>query len=821
MKGLRANKSPRMSLCNNLNWASLVDDGVVLCKSGAFLAGYVFKGADIASMTGSERNYILGRMNAALARFDNGWAIWMDATRLATENYSPPHKSHFPDPISSLIEEERRKSFEKQDTHFQTEYALILSYTPPIRLKTKLNDLVWEKKEKNQQDVTGQTIEYFNKSLEDFEDSLASVLVLRRMRSYENQINGQSILKDELVNYLNFCLTGNSTEINLSPCAMYLDSYLGKDFWTGDTPRIDNKYVCCISITGFPDVSWPNILSSLETMPFAYRWSTRFIYLDSIEALKEIRTVEKKWKLKVRGLISALFNKETGRINRDALSMVQQTEEATTDVQSDRTRFGFYSSVFSLMGEDREFLLSTARELVKELRALGFEGRIETINAVEAWFGSLPGHAVSNLRRPLASTLNLACVLPLSSLWAGAHYNPSPLFPDKSPPLMYCSTQGSTPFRFNLHVGDLGHTLIFGPTGAGKSVLLNILAAQFRRYRGKGGEEASITAFDKGRSMKTLVKACGGTFIDIGAEGTSLQLSPLQRLDTVSDITWASEWIETCFELQSKQSPTPAQRGEIYRALTLLKGANDRSLTSFCSQIQNQEVKESLKNYTLSGSLGYLIDSQNEGLKESAFTVFEIETLMGLGEKNLIPILLYLFRRFELSLKGQPALLILDEAWLMLGHPVFREKIREWLKVLRKSNCAVVLATQSLSDAARSGIFDVLIESCPTKILLPNEEADKSGTSDYPGPCDLYTMMGLNQMEISLLKNAVKKKHYYYTSPEGKRVFELALGPKALSFVGVSDKETLAHLDKLEKKHGEQWPFKWLEERGLAGCESQ
>ena len=85
-----------------------------------------------------------------------------------------------------------------------------------------------------------------------------------------------------------------------------------------------------------------------------------------------------------------------------------------------------------------------------------------------------------------------------------------------------------------------------------------------------------------------------------------------------------------------------------------------------------------------------------------------------MGDRNLIPVLLYLFRRIEKRLTGEPSLLILDEAWLMLGHPVFRDKIREWLKVLRKANCAAVLAPQSISDADRSAIIDVLKEICPT-----------------------------------------------------------------------------------------------------------
>jgi type IV secretion system protein TrbE len=146
---------------------------------------------------------------------------------------------------------------------------------------------------------------------------------------------------------------------------------------------------------------------------------------------------------------------------------------------------------------------------------------------------------------------------------------------------------------------------------------------------------------------------------------------------------------------------------------------------------------------------------------------------------------------------------------------VFREKIRHWLKELRKKNCAVILATQSLSDAMQSKIYDVLLESCPTKIFLPNEEADKQGTTEHPGPRDLYTMMGLNSTEIQIIKTATKKRQYYYMSPEGRRLFDLGLGPIALSFVSISDKERLTHLKQLKKQHGLNWPWVWLKERGV------
>jgi type IV secretion system protein TrbE len=125
------------------------------------------------------------------------------------------------------------------------------------------------------------------------------------------------------------------------------------------------------------------------------------------------------------------------------------------------------------------------------------------------------------------------------------------------------------------------------------------------------------------------------------------------------------------------------------------------------------------------------------------------------------------------------------------------------------------LDIQSLSDAARSGLLDVLLESCPTKILLPNEEADKGGSAQVIGPRDLYTLVGLNETEIDILKTSVKKRHYYYTSPEGRRLFELGLGPVALAFTSVSSREDLARVRALIAEYGPLWTRHWLAERGV------
>ena len=193
----------------------------------------------------------------------------------------------------------------------------------------------------------------------------------------------------------------------------------------------------------------------------------------------------------------------------------------------------------------------------------------------------------------------------------------------------------------------------------------------------------------------------------------------------------------------------------------------------------------------------------------SDFCTFEIEDLMNLNTKYSLPVLLYLFRRIEKNLTGQPSVIILDEAWLMLSNDVFKQKIREWLKVLRKANCAVIMATQSLSDASNSGILDVITESTATKIFLANVYASDENN------LELYKSMGLNKRQIEIISSMIPKRQYFYMSEKGRRLFELALGPLTLAFVGASDKDSIARIKELENKYGPEWVNEWLLDRNV------
>jgi type IV secretion system protein VirB4 len=380
---------------------------------------------------------------------------------------------------------------------------------------------------------------------------------------------------------------------------------------------------------------------------------------------------------------------------------------------------------------------------------------------------------------------------------------------------LQAATTGSTPFRLNLHVDDVGHTLILGPTGAGKSTLLAMLASQFERYK-----NSQVFVFDKGMSMFVLTAACGdAVHYNIGALAEEGGFCPLADLDSEEDRGWASEFLLSLLGLQLEDNKSDSLRAEdrtlVREAVNILAGATssaeERSMTAFISTVQSDMVRKLLSYYQIgSGAAGDFLDGKKNTLQYKSLVTFELEELMQYGKNIVVPVLLFLFRQVEKRLTGRPALLIIDEAWLALGNPVFSGKIKEWLKTLRKANCAVVLATQSVSDIAESPITSALVESCPTKIFLPNPEARSEQESE------LYRkIFGLNEKQIQLISTAIRKRHYYLVSPAGRKLFELGLGPVALSFVGAGAKEDIALAAGLREKFGETWPFEWLKARGL------
>src|SRR4051812_1264594 len=782
---------------------ALVDDGVLLQQDGSLLTAWSFRGPDMMSASASEMSSLSARLNQCL-RLGSGWMVQCDAIRTRAPGYPDP--GAFADPVTAVIDDERRQQFMAEGAHFESEYFLSLTYLPPLEAEEKIKGWMFDGNRAYSSSRTAeQVLERFRSRVDMFENVFGALFQTDRLKGVTlTDEFGDSHTHDQLLRYIRRCVTGLDHPFALPEFPLFLNELLSaEDFYAGIEPKIGRKYIRVIAIDGFPRMSSPGILRELDALPIEYRWNTRAILIDPEDARNILDMHRKKWRSKVRGWKDQILRTQSGAVNLHAQAMAVDAEEAMGVAASGDVQFAQYAANIICLDEDLDHLYENTRKVMKTVQNLGFSCRVETVNAVEAWRGSLPGDGYCNVRRVMLHTLNLADMLPITSVWAGLKHNPSALMPKNSPPLLFAATSGATPFRVNLHVSDLGHTLIVGPSGAGKSTLLSLIAAQWFRY-----DRAQVFAFDRGYSIWMLTAAAGGEFYDLAGPKTNLAFCPLRDIDDDADLAWAVGWVESLCELSGLRV-APRHRNALSDAMMQLRFSPTRTLTEFAANVQDLDIRDALQHFTVAGPLGSLLDAETDSLGSGRMLSFETENLLQLDDKAVIPVLLYLFRRIEQRLNGSPTLILLDEAWSYLQHQLFRERLRDWLKTMRRKNATVVMATQQISDIANSDIADVVLENCPTKILLPNSE------SRTPSSRIFYNRVGLNERELEILELSIPKKHYYVVSAIGRRLIDLGIGPVTLSWVGVNGREERQLAEAVIKRYGGSWRAEWLRLKGL------
>ncbi|MCK1421588.1 conjugal transfer protein TrbE [Bradyrhizobium sp. 180] len=794
MMNLAEYRRSNTRLADFLPWAALVDEGVILNKDGSFQRTARFRGPDLDSSVPAELVAVAGRLNNALRRLGSGWAVFVEAQRHSAGRYPP---DTFPDVASALVDAERKAQFEEAGSHYESSYYLTFLYLPPAESAAVAERLLYEGSHR----AAGADA---REVLAGFVDRTGRVLQL-----VEGFMPECGWLDDEqTLTYLHSTVSTKRHRVRVPEIPMYLDALLADQSLTGGLePMLGEAHLRVLTLVGFPTATTPGILDDLNRLAFPYRWSTRAIMLDKTDATKLLTRIRRQWFAKRKSIAAILkevmTNEASALLDTDAHNKAMDADSALQELGSDQIAQVFVTATVTVWDGDPRAADEKLRLAEKVVQGRDFTCMAETVNAVEAWLGSLPGQTYANVRQPPVSTLNLAHMIPLSAVWAGEvrdhHLN--------APPLFFGKTEGSTPFRFSLHVGDVGHTMVIGPTGAGKSVLLALMALQFRRYR-----EAQIFAFDFGGSIRASAIATGGDWHDLGGALESsefVSLQPLAGIDDVGERGWASDWIASILT-RERIEVTPETKDHVWSALTSLASApvKERTLTGFSVLLQSNALKRALQPYCLGGPYALLLDGEYERLGEASVQVFETDGLIGTSVAPAV--LAYLFHRIEDRFDGRPTLLIIDEGWLALDDADFAGKLREWLKTLRKKNASVVFATQSLADIDGSKIAPAIIESCPTRILLPNDRAIE------PQIKAIYRRFGLNDRQIEILARATPKRDYYCQSRRGNRLFELGLGEIALAFAAASSKADQALIDRVLAEHGrDEFVTGWLKARDL------
>ncbi|MCF1480212.1 conjugal transfer protein TrbE [Agrobacterium tumefaciens] len=782
-------------LADFLPWAALVGEGVVLNKDGSLQRTAQFRGPDLESSVAAELVAVAARLNNAFRRLGSGWAIFVEAQRREAGTYPD---DRFPDPASGLLDAERKADFEEQGSHFISGYFLTFTYLSPAEDAARAETWLYEGRERSGVDP--------NEILRGFVDRTDRVLAL--LDGFMPECHW---LDDaETLTYLHSTVSTKRHRVRVPETPMYLDALLADQSLTGGLePRLGDAHLRILTIVGFPTATTPGILDELNRLAFPYRWSTRAILLDKTDAIRLLTRIRRQWFAKRKSIAAILkevmTNEASVLVDTDAANKATDADIALQELGADYAGMAYVTATIAVWDTDPRLADEKLRLVEKVVQGRDFTAMPESINAVDAWLGSLPGHVYANVRQPPISTLNLAHMIPLSAVWAG---------PERddhlgSGPLLFGKTEGSTPFRLSIHVGDVGHTLVVGPTGSGKSVLLACMALQFRRYA-----QAQVFAFDFGGSIRAAALAMGGDWHDLGGDLTegdafSVSLQPLARIHDVPERAWAADWIVAILTRESI-AITPDVKEHIWTALTSLASApvEERTITGLTVLLQSNDLKQALRPYCVGGPYGRLLDAETEHLGSASVQAFEIEGLVGTGAAPAV--LSYLFHRIGDRLDGSPTLLIIDEGWLALDDEAFSGQLREWLKTLRKKNASVIFATQSLSDIDNSAIAPAIIESCPTRLLLPNERAVE------PQITAIYQRFGLNARQIEILARATPKKDYYCQSRRGNRLFDLGLSEVGLALTAASSKSDQSAIARVFAEHGRDgFLAAWLRLRGV------
>lgn len=460
------------------------------------------------------------------------------------------------------------------------------------------------------------------------------------------------------------------------------------------------RYAGLVAIKEYRPSTHAGMLDGFMQLPFELIISQSFSFINRMIAISSMQ-------LQQRRLIQS---------EDVAVSQIHEIDQALDSAMSGAIAFGNHHLSVLCIEDTPKALESALSAAVVQLANVGISGVREKINMEPAYWAQLPGNSEYMARRCVINTLNVASLASFHNYPSGQrkrnHWGDA---------VTVLNTVSGTPFFFNFHVRDVGHTMIIGPTGAGKTVLLNFLCAQAQKFRPR------LFFFDKDRGAEIFIRAVDGRYATPDVAFPS-GFNPFQLEDTSENRSFLIEFLKILVSPDGKTLPAH----EIDRINEAVAGNYKlpqqqrrlRNIAPFMGLSGPGSLAGRLEMWHSNGSHAKLFDNVEDRIDFTASRTFGIEMNKILQDKaSLGPVLLYLFHRIQSSLDGSPTMIVLDEAWALIGNPIFAPKIKDWLKVLRKLNTFVVFATQSVEDAAKSSISDTLIQQTSTQIFLPNLKA--------------------------------------------------------------------------------------------------